>query len=79
MANEEHLKILGRDVNWFDRIADWNTWRKNNSKIRPDLSGARLLGIKLGSRSWNLSPKEFMSGDIGPPPKLISMTQTSPR
>jgi hypothetical protein len=34
MANPEHLKILE------EGLADWNTWRKHNPQIAPDLSGA---------------------------------------
>ena len=41
MANEEHLKILKRGVE------QWNKWRLEDA-IRPDLSGADLRGAYLG-------------------------------
>jgi len=36
MANEEHLAILKKGVE------EWNTWRKENPYVRPDLSAANL-------------------------------------
>lgn len=36
MANQEHLKILNRGVEY------WNQWRKDNPDVRPDLRGANL-------------------------------------
>lgn len=41
MANEEHLKILGKGANI------WNKWREENSDIKPNLSGADLRGADL--------------------------------
>lgn len=41
MANKEHLSILKKGV------AAWNTWRRDNPKIRPDLSYARLRGVDM--------------------------------
>jgi TIR domain/Pentapeptide repeats (8 copies) len=38
MANEEHLRILKRGTD------DWNKWRAENSEIEPDLSGVNLAG-----------------------------------
>ena len=40
MADEDHESLLRRDV------ADWNQWRSTNS-VRPDLSGADLIGCNL--------------------------------
>lgn len=37
MANPEHLKIFNEGV------GQWNAWRKENNKVAPDLSNARLL------------------------------------
>lgn len=45
MANLEHLKILGKGVEI------WNKWRFENDEIRPDLSGADLSGINLSDDS----------------------------
>ena len=41
MANQEHLAILLRGAR------EWNTWRKRNRRVRPDLSGADLGGAVL--------------------------------
>src|SRR5690349_7050637 len=41
MANQEHLEILAKGVE------TWNTWRKKNRYIRPDLAGAHLYGRNL--------------------------------
>jgi uncharacterized protein YjbI with pentapeptide repeats len=38
MANPEHLKILKRGVE------QWNRWRKENPDITPDLSMVNLCG-----------------------------------
>src|SRR5437764_658577 len=42
MLDEEHLKILKQGVE------QWNKWRLENA-IRPDLSGANLIGVDLSS------------------------------
>ena len=41
MANEEQLRIFKKGVE------SWNQWRKENSSIKVDLSGADLSGMKL--------------------------------
>ncbi|RJP26997.1 MAG: pentapeptide repeat-containing protein [Actinobacteria bacterium] len=41
VANEEHLKILGRGVR------AWNEWRRENIYEMPDLYGADLRGLDL--------------------------------
>ncbi len=41
MANEEHLEILGKGVE------EWNAWREENVKARPDLSRANLSNTNL--------------------------------
>jgi hypothetical protein len=41
MANPEHLEILRRGVDI------WNRWRRENRMIVPDLDGARLGGLEL--------------------------------
>ena len=41
MANQEHVDLVKRDVNV------WNTWRREHSDIRPDLSDANLSGANL--------------------------------
>jgi hypothetical protein len=46
MPNEEHLKIIRRDV------ATWNQWRRDNPHLTPDLSRADLS--KLDLRGMNL-------------------------
>lgn len=43
MADKDHLDILKKGV------AAWNKWREENPEIRPDLSGAGLVGADLGS------------------------------
>jgi hypothetical protein len=45
MANEEHVALLRRGVEI------WNAWRKENSDIVPDLSGASLSGADLTAAS----------------------------
>lgn len=41
MANPEHVEILKRGVE------AWNKWRSENAHVRPDLSGAKLIGANL--------------------------------
>lgn len=41
MANPEHLEIIAQGVE------TWNAWRKENERIRPDLTGADLSGLDL--------------------------------
>lgn len=41
MANKEHLKILNEGVE------AWNSWRKDNSGVVPNLSGADLCDVNL--------------------------------
>jgi TIR domain-containing protein/pentapeptide repeat protein len=42
MANPEHLQILKQQG-----VAAWNKWRRENRRIRPDLSRADLVGTDL--------------------------------
>jgi hypothetical protein len=42
MANDEHVALLKQGVD------AWNEWRRENSDVRPDLSGANL-GANLGA------------------------------
>jgi hypothetical protein len=42
MANDEHVAQLVKGTE------NWNTWRRENSDIRPDLVGADLRGVNLG-------------------------------
>lgn len=41
MANKEHLSLIKQGV------TSWNQWRKENSSIKPDLSGADLSSADL--------------------------------
>ncbi|MDQ3652688.1 MAG: toll/interleukin-1 receptor domain-containing protein [Acidobacteriota bacterium] len=41
MANQEHLNIL------LHGVKVWNKWRREHPEIRPDLSGAILIGATL--------------------------------
>ena len=41
MANIEHLKILTHGAK------TWNSWRKENPNVKPDLVGASLIGGEL--------------------------------
>ena len=41
MVNEEHLKIFKQGVEV------WNKWKKDNPKLKPDLSQADLRGVDL--------------------------------
>jgi Pentapeptide repeats (8 copies) len=50
MANNEHLQMLQQGV------ATWGNWRQRNPAIRPDLSGANLMGANLGGADfWNVN------------------------
>ncbi|BAQ60632.1 pentapeptide repeat family protein [Geminocystis sp. NIES-3708] len=48
MANEEHLRILNKGVEV------WNKWRQENPDIKPDLVGADLIGVNL--IEWKIKP-----------------------
>ncbi|GLR90901.1 pentapeptide repeat-containing protein [Bradyrhizobium iriomotense] len=41
MANDQHLALL------YKGVSAWNTWRKENVNIRPDLARADLTGVVL--------------------------------
>ncbi len=41
MANEEHVRMLQQGHNV------WNTWRRQNPGVRPDLRGAMLYSADL--------------------------------
>ena len=43
MADPEHLAILKKGAE------AWNTWRQENERVEPDLSGANLIGVDLTS------------------------------
>ena len=43
MANKKHLEILQQGV------VAWNNWRKNNPRIKPNLSGAVIQGVDFTS------------------------------
>lgn len=61
MANPEHLRLLGRGVE------AWNSWRKENPDLEPDLSGAPLAGAQLAdvylSRT-NLAGADFSGANL---------------
>ncbi len=67
MANPEHLKILKQGVE------AWNDWRKENSGVRPDLSGADLVRavlswanlVEAGLRGADLSQADLSEADLG--------------
>jgi len=48
MAKPEHLEILNKGVK------EWNQWRTNNPKVRPELDEVDLVGKDLtGINLWN--------------------------
>jgi uncharacterized protein YjbI with pentapeptide repeats len=56
MADQSHLEILQQGVE------AWNSWRKRNPSIEPDLSGADLPGADL---SWaDLSGADLSEADL---------------
>ncbi|HEV3317515.1 MAG TPA: toll/interleukin-1 receptor domain-containing protein [Candidatus Angelobacter sp.] len=67
MANEEHLQILLKEG-----VEAWNQWRKQNPKIRPELSVASLIeatltGVHFGWAnliSANLSGADLSGADL---------------
>lgn len=46
MANPEHFEILKQGVEV------WNRWRKQNASVRPDISGAKIMGFR---GNWDFS------------------------
>lgn len=66
MANQEHLAILKQGVN------QWNTWRKENPGIKPELSWAdlskdRLSGVDFSGANMegaNLSRADVREGNL---------------
>ena len=52
----EHFEILKRSA------ADWNTWRKANPDVAPNLRGANLRGAKLGGA--DLSRANLLVADL---------------
>jgi hypothetical protein len=56
MANMEHFEILKRGAEY------WNTWRKENKLISPDLSGINLSGADLSE--CNLSKANLSSANL---------------
>jgi TIR domain/Pentapeptide repeats (8 copies) len=49
MANEEHLAILKRDVDV------WNRWRSENRQVVPNLIGANLTNLKLAAADLSVA------------------------
>ncbi len=61
MANEEHVKILKQGVEV------WNKWREENSKVRPDLIGAKLIRADLSGailRRANLMGADLIRANL---------------
>src|SRR3954453_19806146 len=56
MANAEHLAILRQGVD------AWNTWRRKEPRVRPDLSEADLRGADL--RGADLSKAKLIEADL---------------
>jgi len=56
MANEEHLRILEKGVE------AWNKWRKENPDIRPDLNGADLR--RAGLSGADLGGADLSGADL---------------
>jgi len=56
MANQEHLALFKQSID------AWNQWRTNNTQIRPDLSGANLIGVDL--KMSNLIGANLSKGDL---------------
>ena len=56
MANEKYLAILKQGVD------AWNTWRKENIAILPNLIGANLIGANL--RGANLSGANLSEANL---------------
>jgi uncharacterized protein YjbI with pentapeptide repeats len=57
MANPEHLEILNKDSN------EWNKWRRDNPVIQPDLSKADLTGADLTGA--DLTGADLTGADLG--------------
>ncbi len=61
MGNKEHLSILKRGVD------QWNRWRRKNRYVSPDLSKAKLRGTDLRGanlRSMDLSWADLRNADL---------------
>jgi hypothetical protein len=61
MASQTHLDILKQGV------SPWNTWRKSNPTIVPDLSGADLSGRNLTEVNFsgaNLTRTNLTNADL---------------
>ncbi len=61
MANQEHLALFKQSID------AWNQWRTNNTQIRPDLSGANLIGVDLKMSNLigaNLSKADLSSANL---------------
>lgn len=56
MANEEHLEILKSGVE------AWNTWRRENKLVRPELYQANLSGANLNGA--NLNGANFIGANL---------------
>jgi hypothetical protein len=56
MANKEHLEILKKGVE------AWNRWRALNRQVQPDLTGADLRGTNL--RGMNFRNTDLSSADL---------------
>ncbi|MET0647109.1 MAG: pentapeptide repeat-containing protein [Pyrinomonadaceae bacterium] len=61
MAKQEHLDILSQGVDV------WNSWRRENAQVRPDLSGAGLSQAKLRHADLHgadLNGTDFREADL---------------
>jgi TIR domain/Pentapeptide repeats (8 copies) len=56
MANDEHIAVLEKGVD------AWDKWRLENANIRPDLSGADLVSAKLAHA--NLTRANLVAADL---------------
>lgn len=56
MANPKHLRILKQGVE------EWNKWREENARVKPDLIGANLSGENL--RRANLRRAYLLGADL---------------
>ena len=62
MANPEHVDFLNKGVE------EWDRWRRANLELRPDLSGAELLGRDLFGMDFyyaDLSGAQLTGADLG--------------
>jgi len=48
-GNRSQLELLRRSVQVPTEDSEWNTWRRRNPRVIPDLRGADLSGLRLGN------------------------------